>query len=183
MASNVNAQNSEGMTPLMISAQLESVLIFDILLKHNAAIELQDEAGKTALHYAVMKSQNGEIIKLLLESGANVDARDVKGTTPLFKAVLDQRLDTMQDESGETALHNAVMTGQNGEIIKLLLESGANVDARDERGRTPLFNAVLAKRLDNMQTLLEAGADVNAADKSGETPLTTAMDYCREKRE
>jgi ankyrin repeat protein len=80
----------------------------------------------------------------------------------------------------ESMLHiaaRAVM--QCGEVIKLLLASGAHVDARDSKGLTPLMAACSGAGCDStIETLVSAGADVNLLSASGATAL---LILCRER--
>lgn len=74
--------------------------------------------------------------------------------------------------SGGTPLHVAVLAGQM-EAAKLLLEQGANINAKadDEHGGTPLHWAAATGRKDLATLLIDAGANVNAVDNNGYTPL------------
>jgi len=105
------------------------------------------EFGKvTALHFA----HGPSIVKLLLELGANPDARDAEGRTPLH-------------------MERGAMPSK----IKALLAAGANPNARDAEGRTPLFYHPGSP--DCVKLLLRAGADPYAKDKKGDTPLRSIL--------
>ncbi|MBP7636016.1 ankyrin repeat domain-containing protein, partial [Candidatus Ozemobacteraceae bacterium] len=73
----------------------------------------------------------------------------------------------------ETALHLAAHDGKD-DVVKLLLEAGANREARSEHGETPLHMAAADGHTSIMQMFLEAKADVNARTLAGETPLHLA---------
>lgn len=77
---------------------------------------------------------------------------------------------------GATLLAAAVVCGKNTEIVDLLIEAGANVNAKDESGRTPLFCATFLKKPEMAQVLVNAGADVNVQDKEGKTALMLTGD-------
>lgn len=90
---------------------------------------------------------------MLLDHGAKVNVRNSYGSTPL---------------------HDAAVGGQS-EIVAMLLERGAEIDARDQdSGATPLYNAASWGKLDAVKLLIEKGADVNARNKTGKTPLAAA---------
>ena len=75
---------------------------------------------------------------------------------------------------GSTPLHDAVNSG-NVEMTKLLIASGADVNARDDNDRTPLHNAVIHRRLKIAEVLIKAKAFVNERDRLGDTPLSMAI--------
>jgi len=76
-------------------------------------------------------------------------------------------------QSGRTPLHLAASRGHL-DVARLLVESGADVDARSEFGYTPLHVAAMEGYLDVARLLVESGADVDARDKKGRTPLDLA---------
>jgi len=106
--------------------------------------------GETALGAAVQTNRI-EIVKLLLASGAKPDTPSM-GLPPLVNAILRQRPD----------------------IITLLIEAKANVNAKDASGRTPLIVATESTKLEWVKLLVSKGADVNAKDNRGYTPLSIA---------
>ncbi|CAN0530049.1 unnamed protein product, partial [Ectocarpus sp. 12 AP-2014] len=72
-----------------------------------------------------------------------------------------------RNEDGRTPLHLAALTGDKGLVLRLL-QSGADVDARDGRGESPLVGASNRGKLDIIETLLDMGA---AANLRGTGPL------------
>jgi uncharacterized protein len=112
-----------------------------------------DSDGRTPLIQAATDNRL-ELAKLLLESGANVDA---------------------QDRLGKSALHYAAQE-YHCEMARLLLASGASVDVQDKHGNTPLWRAVFNSRGrgDVISILLKAGADKSHRNKTGKTPLELA---------
>ena len=102
------------------------------------SVEHRGLADNTALHRAV-DSVNLPVVTLLLEQGADVNARNAFGLTPLHKA----------------AKHSQI------ELVRALLLKGADVDPRDKQGYTPLMRAVQYGDAFIAQVLLDEGADVD----------------------
>ena len=67
--------------------------------------------------------------------------------------------------------------GESLDVARLLIEHGAEVDARDEFGTTPLHAAVVRGSLDVVRLLIELGADIEAKSADGVTPLHVAAFY------
>lgn len=99
---------------------------------------------------------------LLLTGGANVNATDERGRTPLHLACENFR--TSSNDHG---------SDQSRECIELLLSRGAMEDARDAKGQTPLHISALAGNLGAAQALVGAGA-IASADAAGNSPLHLA---------
>ena len=76
--------------------------------------------------------------------------------------------------SGETALH-LVIARRDNTWLSFLLAKGANPNLADNRGNTPLMNAVQARFEDGVRTLLSGGAQIDKTNGSGETPLIRAV--------
>jgi quinoprotein dehydrogenase-associated probable ABC transporter substrate-binding protein len=122
----------------------------------------------------------------LATHGANLNARDGDGYTPLISAVRSGFLDVatflaehkadpnLTDLSGWTPLQWAAW-GNDPALVKMLLSHGAKLDSTDKDGLTPLAVAAQNGKLKSTLALLDAGADVNApVAKGGYTPLMLA---------
>lgn len=94
------------------------------------------------------------MIELLLEYGADPNAKD---------------------SSGSTSLHTAAQDGHN-KIIQLLLEYWADPNSKDDSGLTPLHIAVKGKKVSTVKLLLDAGADKEVQDHNGNTSLHIATE-------
>jgi ankyrin repeat protein len=125
-----------------------SIEMVRFLLDHGAAIDGRDDNGATYLHTAVNNEEIDDIARLLIERGAtNVNVPDKDGATPLFRVA-------------------------SVKIARLLIERGANVNAADREGLTPLHIAVSeGPGIELAKLLVLRGADVNARNHEGHTPL------------
>ena len=80
----------------------------------------------------------------------------------------------ISDERGGYPLHFAV--NSSIEMMQLLIEHGADVNAKDQNGKTPLHITAVIPSIEKMQILIEHGADVNAVDANDKTPLNYALE-------
>lgn len=147
----------------------------EILLGEGAEVDWVGSEGKTALHLAAQYG-NKRVVKILLDHGADIEAHCEPFGTPLM----------ILHRAGNTPLHWAAAGDDTGgrqeSVARLLLECGANVNARSLRFRTPLQAAIMSTRTGNDATatirmLLDKGALVNAFDSEGWGPLHEAAYY------
>jgi ankyrin repeat protein len=147
-----------------------------------------NNVGETPLREAV-RFGNVNIVRLLLEAGADAHIKDKEGRLPVYWAcanynakihnILTILLDYTDDldcpdNPGETLLQ-AAMRYNRTEAVRLLVEKGADVNAKGTGGWAALHMAV--KRGDEaaVRLLVELGADINATDASGWTVLYIAV--------
>lgn len=131
---------------------------------------------------AVMRNDT-EQVQAAIAAGADVNARDREGATPLMHAVTHAPVAvvkellslggdvTVRDKAGWTALHFAAQENRP-DVAELLLEAGAEVDAADEDGNTPLWRAVFrhGSKSDVAQVLQRNGADRSRVNNHGVSP-------------
>jgi ankyrin repeat protein len=154
------------------------------LSMEEGAVKQADPRGTTPLHAAAMAG-SVEAMKLLLASGADVNARNAMEATPLIlaassaekiKLLLAAGADAKaQSKAGSTAL--IIAAGRRGmtSAVQALLEAGAEVNHANERGTTALLAAAGNGDLETVRLLLERGAPSDTADKAGVTPLIAAV--------
>ena len=73
------------------------------------------------------------------------------------------------DEDNWTVLHCAALGNENPSVLEILIENGANVNAKDNGGNTPLILAVAGGKPKNILLLLDRGADAGIPDNEGNT--------------
>src|SRR5262249_45923888 len=128
--------------------------------------------GQSALMWAASQSQPA-MIKLLLEHGANADARGV--TRQWERKVIAEPRPKDMNRGGFTPLIYAAREGCI-ECAKALIAGGADIDLGDPERVTPLNIALTNLHFDLAAYLIEAGADVNKWDLFGRSPLYMAAD-------
>jgi len=124
--------------------------------------------GRTPLHFACEKGHL-EVVRLLMDRGADLEKADNTGCTPLLIAcgrghlevarlLLDRGADTEKaDSNGETPLSDACYKGHL-EVARLLIDRGANKEAADENGDNPLRLACYRGHIEIIKLLLQRGA-------------------------
>mgnify|MGYP002624102179 CR=1 FL=1 len=169
---NLNFQTSSGYTPLMFALQNENNDLLGFILECGANPNLQNSRGEKALHYAIRTGCGTDKIELLLLYEADPNIKNSQGKTPLNIILRNSQW------------HNFI-SDRDLQIIRLLVEYGANPNIPDENGVTFLMQCV---SLDNyykydgniilaMKLLINHGADVNTRDNNGNTPLMYAAKY------
>lgn len=140
-------------TALMAAAAGGDVALVDALLAKGAAVGARNGRGETALMAAAGGdgSEQATIVRRLLDAGAELDARSNSGSTPLIRAAASEN-----------------------EVLPLLLERGADVDAATKNGWTALMVAAQVGNDDYVRALLARGANPRALNEDGESAASLA---------
>ncbi|KAL8799894.1 MAG: hypothetical protein Q9182_005551 [Xanthomendoza sp. 2 TL-2023] len=191
---SVHTRDKSQRTAIFSAAQKNHRNVLTLLLDAGADVNVRDEDNQTLmLCLAAEKSEKSmkwrsETIELLLRTDLDLEAKDKDGRTALLwaaatgKEQLAKLLLTVRTQSranikatnhrAKTALHLAVESRNNRvALVRLLLESGADVHAQSDGGWMPLHNAAERGYQDVASLLLDWKADVNATTSSGMTPL------------
>jgi ankyrin repeat protein len=152
------------------------------LLSQGADVNAKGAMGWTPLYMAM---GHADVVKLLLEHGADANVKDFNGTPNIVSAATLGHADVVQlllahgaeinaqDKMGLTALMMATMG--HADVVQILLEHGADVNVKDTgSGSTALISAASTGHTDIVKVLLDHGADVNAKNNAGFTALTLA---------
>ena len=215
LKADLNATDPDGTTALQLAILNVHYDLAALLLKKGADPNVADNSGMTALYAAAdMRSPAGmmtrpnpkltdeidaaEMIKILLEHGANPNARLKKpiigrhnlvgdtslgeGTTPLMRAAKTNDLAVMRlllDSGADPTLTvkdrtTTAMMASSLEAVKLLVEHGVDVNAFNTNGQTILHNAAARGANTIIQYVAEKGARLDKKDKQGRMPLDIA---------
>lgn len=140
-----------------------------------------------ALFFITKENQNTWLIPLLVFAGADINAKDDLGYTPLHWAAITGNLNVtqvllnsfayinIQDNEGGTPLHFAAYNGNLATAQQLIL-AGANINAPKNDGYTPLHLAAISGQISIVSTLITAGANTCAIACDGKTPLQVALE-------
>ncbi|MDR1072900.1 MAG: ankyrin repeat domain-containing protein [Treponema sp.] len=182
---NPNLRDEHGDSPLhiLITLNRDGVMV-KTLLEGGANASVRNIDGKTPLYLAVEESKP-DYIPLLLSYNADIFAADNKGLTP-FEKVLTENTALLplfitpetvlhSDGAGNTILHIAVAHRSKVDIVNVILDNGAQVDARNKEGDTSLNIAVRQNDEPAGALLLSKNADIFAANSKGESPLYSAF--------
>lgn len=165
--------------------------VSSVLLEH--VVNMTDGNGNTALHYSVSHSNFG-VVGLLLDTGVCcVDKQNKAGYTAIMLAALSTvkeeddmavvkklfsqgNVNAKASQAGQTALMLAVSHGRQ-EMVRALLECGADVNVQDDEGSTALMCASEHGRAEIVKLLLEQpGCDISIADNDGSNALSIALE-------
>jgi ankyrin repeat protein len=161
-----------------------------------AGCKKESDDVMTPLHRAAMSGDVNKV-QLLLRQGADIDAKDVSGKTPLFivasevhwptsisvgapapemiQVLLDNGANiNASDKWGYSVLH-AALSRDRTDVAEFLLAHGAYVQTQSQGGETPLHVAARSGWPRIVQLLVDRGAEVNAAARNGDTPLLRAI--------
>ena len=173
LGADVNAGDEWSITPLHYAARRGNPEIAArILIEAGANVNAVSRRGNSPLHWAAWWNANPEMAARLIKADANLEARNKDGHTPLDLACR-RGDDDVTSALAAAELHHAARRGNTPRINELLAD-GADVNARDEHGRTALHLAASHDNHACIACLVADGADIDARDEHGSTPLIAA---------
>ncbi|KAH0623660.1 hypothetical protein JD844_006669 [Phrynosoma platyrhinos] len=151
--------SQKGYTSLMIACFAGRLDIAQYLRSKGASWLARDLGGCTAMHWAA-DGGHIDVIEWMIQDGCEVDPKDTGlEWTPLMRL--------------------CALTGKT-DVARLLIDSGADVNARDKDGKTPLMIAALNNHEDLVTLLLERGADPEVKNEFGKGALEMARGLNRQ---
>ena len=173
--STLPSADSRGITPLLYASAFGSLDAMRILLDAGVDVNGAEPQGATPLHWAACDPAR---VKLLLDHNAKADPKTSQGRTPLMIAsgceladdsvrqLLDKGADiNARQDNGQTPLFNATQDG-GPRITRMLLAAGAKPEVPTEGGSTPLMNAVGWNDVELVKAMIARGAQVNTKNVS-----------------
>ena len=168
-------------------AMWEDPAVCQVLIDAGADIETKDEDGRSPLHWSCCSGAL-DVVKMLVKAGADVRVTCNFGNTCLMFAACYGHTETVRyllrlkdvDVNHEaedlSALFCAVLQNHAG-VVEVLIDAGADIEVKDEQGRSPLLVASRFGHLRVVEVLLKAGAGMCVTDNLEETCLTLATTY------
>jgi ankyrin repeat protein len=180
---DVNMQGSGGRTALHVASMLGFAEIVEILIAHKANVNCVDVDNATPLHMAVLWFGKENVLKALLNAGADPNIRDKNGTTPLFYAATGRRAKSSRvvvdllmaygakglDEVLKFAIRN-----KRTHIVKMCVDFGGD-DLLTKCRFNPLHEAIKTGNADIVSMLLGCGASVDSYGEKKMLPLRLAV--------
>jgi len=179
---DVNIEDEDGNTPLLLAASYHNRPLVKQLLKHGVLPDHKNNYGYSALSLA---RDDFETTKLIYDHNPEPGFLKTFGSYDLRKLLFKKDYAYAHwllsnglciDCGGLTMLHQAAIL-EEPELVQFLINRGANVNATDRDGKTPLHKAVEFDYYSTIKILLSNGADVDKVDKDGWTPLRYTCTY------
>lgn len=146
------ASDKDGLTPLHHAAYSGNIEAVELLIGQGVEINAQaTRSAWTPIFFASLRG-HGNIAARLIEAGARIDIKDIRG---------------------RSAFHIAALRG-HAILVDLLYHNGARINQRDTLGMTPLHTAAYGGQEESARLLVSLGADAKLKDFTGQTPLHLA---------
>ena len=179
---DAKAKNAAGNTAFDVAVESGHDALAAILLKAVAGINGRDGRGWTPLHWAIV-ADDWDLVRELIEAGADISlgsqqnaleiAKLMNSETKLIEVFIDAKGVDAIVRDGWTALMHAARDGHT-EVVKLLIDNGADLNHKNNGGVTALRTAAREGRTEVVKLLIDNGADQNIKDVDGWTALMYA---------
>lgn len=156
----VNEVDDEGTTILMLllNDNVDPKYVKRFINACSPDLNLQNDSGQTALHYAVRRAAAGrraELVKILLDAGADPNRTDRNSKTALMDAADNEQVDL--------------------KMVRAMIEAGADINLLDAKGCNLVHRACMNKNPELLSLLLEYGPDLELATGDGQLPIQMVL--------
>lgn len=175
-------QDSRGFTPLADAAAYGAYDAASDLLKAGSLIDTRDNSGSTPLYQAV-SGEHIALVRLLLVNNADIHALNARGLSPFKLSLMKNsqiaaefytdKLINKPDSNGDCVLHILLNGGMSQDLLLAALKNGANPNARNAKGDTPLMLALRKNDLNAAIALINGGASLFMSNADNISPLST----------
>ncbi|KLO80962.1 Uncharacterized protein LW93_9210 [Fusarium fujikuroi] len=191
-------ESNRGYSALYAAVRKDHASCVKSILERHARYDTKAQHYQRRQWTLLLATEDGskDVVNMLLGCGVDVETGAFHGRTPLAVAAQHDHADIVRllldwgadprarDNCGATALNITMRSHGNRTIIKNLLDKGASIEAKDRRGSTPLIQAIGRygpEYHNTIKMLLDAGAEVNTRDKNNDTPLMKAVERADEE--
>lgn len=167
----------------------DDVATIEAYIQSGGDVDVIDDEGYALLHIACWNSGTSEIVKMLIDAGADINAcasleqaplhlASMQSDPELVRVLLDAGADlNLTTSEGASPLMLAASFGSDPDVVRLLIERGASIEQRSESGATPLMYGVTYNRnFEVLDALLELGAELKVVDNNGLSPMHFALE-------
>jgi len=182
---NINLQNNEGQTPLMLACNNKHIDAVNYLIGKGALLEIRDNNGQTALFYSV-SDNTGQLFNSLIQSNANAIAKDNSKSSVLMEATKKENHKIIEyyllrnlivhdkDNKSNSAFQYLIANNNHlSPIVLSFLDKGADINAKStDNGKSLMYYAINSNSLSKIKELITLGASIQATNDKGFRPET-----------
>ncbi len=183
---DINAQDSQGRTAIMLAAQAANWKIYQYILKRNPDLTIRDRQGNYLAHYLAQGS-NFYFVRDAVKANMDFTLKNNAGDTPVILAIQNKQYRNLSylvsakaalDTPGKDGLPPIWIAANMGlkKYVKLLLTANVDVNSKNRQNQTLLHAAAQHNDFATAKTLIAQKIDVNARDQQGKTALILAAE-------